>query len=115
MYALELEWVLHPPSPELSSHTLLLDWAALRRKNAVFTCLHNSVLQSENPLGHARIFHSKDGGLSWTTADTAIDSVNASSGVFSVACCGGVVMAVGGDYKDPAKANWSAVIPTIFA
>ena len=63
---------------------------------------------------HARVFHSRDGGRSWTAADTPVEGGNGSSGVFSVACSGGVVMAVGGDYKDPEKANRSAAYSTDF-
>lgn len=53
----------------------------------------------------ARVFHSADGGRSWTAADTPIAAGNASSGIFSVACGGFLVVAVGGDYKEPASAR----------
>jgi photosystem II stability/assembly factor-like uncharacterized protein len=49
----------------------------------------------------ARVFHSVDGGRSWVAVETPIASGNASSGVFSVACGGFLVVAVGGDYKEP--------------
>lgn len=53
----------------------------------------------------ARVFRSDDHGRSWTAADTPIASGNPSSGIFSVACSGFLVAAVGGDYKDPSSAK----------
>lgn len=53
----------------------------------------------------ARAFHSADRGRSWTATETAMASGNASSGIFSVACHGRNVVAVGGDYKEPASAT----------
>lgn len=53
----------------------------------------------------ARVFHSANGGRSWTAANTPIAAGNASSGIFSVACGGFLVVAVGGDYKEPANAK----------
>lgn len=53
----------------------------------------------------ARVFRSADHGRSWTAAETPIASGNASSGIFSVACGGFLVVAAGGDYKDPASAK----------
>jgi photosystem II stability/assembly factor-like uncharacterized protein len=48
----------------------------------------------------ARVFHSADGGRTWTVADTRLAAANASSGIFSLAFADvrdGV--AVGGDYR----------------
>jgi photosystem II stability/assembly factor-like uncharacterized protein len=54
----------------------------------------------------ARIFHSADSGLTWTVVDTPISSGNASSGIVSIACAGhSTLVAVGGDYKEPAGAD----------
>jgi photosystem II stability/assembly factor-like uncharacterized protein len=53
----------------------------------------------------ARVFHSADHGRSWATIETPIASGNASSGIFSVACGGFLVVAMGGDYKDPDSAK----------
>lgn len=63
---------------------------------------------------YARVFHSKDGGLSWMAADTPIESGTASSGVFSIACSGDSVMAVGGDYKDVEKSSKTAAYSNDF-
>jgi len=53
----------------------------------------------------ARIFRSKDDGLSWTVAETPLLNGNASSGIFGLACSGsGHIVAVGGDYKDTNRA-----------
>ena len=53
----------------------------------------------------ARVFHSADRGRTWTAVDTPIASGNPSSGIFSVACGGFLVVAVGGDYKESAAAK----------
>jgi photosystem II stability/assembly factor-like uncharacterized protein len=49
----------------------------------------------------ARLFHSGDGGYSWTVITTPIASGNASSGIFSVSAQWQALVAVGGDYQDP--------------
>ena len=51
----------------------------------------------------ARVFRSPDHGRSWTATETPIASGNPSSGIFSVGCGGFLVVAVGGDYKEPAR------------
>jgi photosystem II stability/assembly factor-like uncharacterized protein len=58
----------------------------------------------------ARIFHSSDNGRSWTVAETPMSSGNPSSGVFSIACAGPrTLVAVGGDYTQPSRADRSAI------
>jgi photosystem II stability/assembly factor-like uncharacterized protein len=57
----------------------------------------------------ARIFHSADRGRSWTATETPMASGNASSGIFSVACHAHSLVAVGGDYKEPASTTKVAV------
>jgi photosystem II stability/assembly factor-like uncharacterized protein len=57
----------------------------------------------------ARVFHSIDRGRSWTAVETPMASGNASSGIFSVACHGHSLMAVGGNYREPASANKVAI------
>ena len=57
----------------------------------------------------ARVFHSADHGRSWTVVETPMASGNASSGIFSIACHGHSLVAVGGDYKEPAKPNQAAI------
>ncbi len=55
--------------------------------------------------GHARIFHSEDGGQTWTSVDAGIGARTASSGVFSIAFLDGKRgVAVGGDYQLPNEA-----------
>lgn len=63
---------------------------------------------------YARVFHSKDGGLSWMAANTPIESGTASRGIFSLDCSGDLVIAVGGDYKDVEKSNKTAAYSTDF-
>ena len=57
----------------------------------------------------ARIFHSTDRGRSWTATEMPMASGIASSGIFSVACHGRSLVAVGGDYREPASANKVAI------
>jgi len=57
----------------------------------------------------ARVFHSTDRGRTWTVVETPIAASNASSGIFSLDCKGGNALnAVGGDYRDVARAFHSA-------
>lgn len=50
----------------------------------------------------ARIFHSADGGNSWTVSETPIGGGTDSRGIFSISCGGqDNLVAVGGDYKQP--------------
>lgn len=49
--------------------------------------------------GATRVFRSTDFGLTWNVAEVPMSSGNASSGIFSLACSGQNVVAVGGDYK----------------
>jgi photosystem II stability/assembly factor-like uncharacterized protein len=60
----------------------------------------------------ARVFHSADAGRSWSAVDTPVASGNAASGIFSIACHGSVVVAVGGDYKEPSAASHVAAYST---
>ncbi|MBZ5667785.1 MAG: hypothetical protein LAO30_24730 [Acidobacteriia bacterium] len=60
----------------------------------------------------ARVFHSADRRRSWTAAETPMASGNASSGIFSVACHGRSLVAVGGDYREPARTNKVAIYST---
>jgi hypothetical protein len=59
----------------------------------------------------ARVFHSKDGGLTWTVAATPIQNDSASAGIFSLAFSDdrhGV--AVGGDYTKAGDATHNVVV-----
>ena len=57
----------------------------------------------------ARVFHSADNARTWKAAKTPILSGNASSGIFSIACDGRTVVAVGGNYRDPTLTKSVAV------
>jgi photosystem II stability/assembly factor-like uncharacterized protein len=58
----------------------------------------------------ARIFHSADQGQSWTAVETPIASGNPSSGIFGIACeAADTLVAVGGDYREPARTNQVAI------
>jgi photosystem II stability/assembly factor-like uncharacterized protein len=49
----------------------------------------------------ARVFHSPDGGLTWTATRTPLVQGNTSSGIFALGLDGNRLIAVGGDYKEP--------------
>jgi len=52
----------------------------------------------------ARVFHSTGLGRTWAVSETPIDSGKPSAGIFSLALSGGnLIMAVGGDYKEPGR------------
>jgi photosystem II stability/assembly factor-like uncharacterized protein len=51
----------------------------------------------------ARVFHSPDSGRTWTVTETQITSGNASSGIFSLTKWRDALVAVGGDYAQPAR------------
>jgi len=48
----------------------------------------------------ARVFHSPDGGLTWTASRTPLVQGNPSSGIFSLSVDGERLIALGGDYKE---------------
>jgi photosystem II stability/assembly factor-like uncharacterized protein len=58
----------------------------------------------------ARVFASHDFGQTWTAVETPIVSGNASSGIFSLFCDENTIVAVGGDYQDPARAYKNAAV-----
>jgi photosystem II stability/assembly factor-like uncharacterized protein len=49
----------------------------------------------------ARVFHSKDLGITWTVSDTPISFGKPSQGIFSIVRAGDTVVVVGGDYENP--------------
>ena len=73
--------------------------------SAITICEDGNIYFGTGGGSAARIFRSADHGRSWTAVDTPIASGGASSGIFSVACGGFLVVAVGGDYKEPASAK----------
>ena len=53
-------------------------------------------------LGGGRVFHSEDGGQTWSVAKTPIRHDSASAGIFSLAFSDALHgVAVGGDYMKP--------------
>ena len=54
----------------------------------------------------ARVFHSEDGGLTWSVARTPLVQGNTTSGIFALSLKeNGVLIALGGDYKESAYAE----------
>jgi photosystem II stability/assembly factor-like uncharacterized protein len=78
-------------------------------ETAIALCDHDSIYFGTGGGRVARVFHSNDRGRSWTATETPIANGNASSGIFSVDCNGRSIVAVGGDYKEPAGAKRVAV------
>ncbi len=61
--------------------------------------------------GAARVFHSTDGGTTWTVTTTPIRNDGASAGIFSLAFSDGQHgVAVGGDYTKPADPSHNVAI-----
>jgi photosystem II stability/assembly factor-like uncharacterized protein len=89
--------------------TLSREGAFAASGTAITLCGHGDIYFGTGGGRVARVFRSNDRGRSWTVAETPIASGNASSGIFSVACNGRSVVAVGGDYKEPGVAKRVAV------
>jgi photosystem II stability/assembly factor-like uncharacterized protein len=66
---------------------------------ALAICFDGSMFFGTGGSARARIFRSKDQGRSWTAKETPMPA-SPSSGIFSIACNGSTVIALGGDYKD---------------
>jgi photosystem II stability/assembly factor-like uncharacterized protein len=88
--------------------------AALPREGA-FAASNSSLLlfgKSELYFGTggpaARVFHSADMGQTWTVSETPVLSGKVSQGIFSIVRAGDVVVAVGGDYSEPNRAERTA-------
>jgi photosystem II stability/assembly factor-like uncharacterized protein len=62
-------------------------------------------------LGGARVFHSEDGGQTWSAAKTPIRHDSASAGIFSLAFSDALHgIAVGGDYMKPEESSGNVAI-----
>jgi photosystem II stability/assembly factor-like uncharacterized protein len=62
-------------------------------------------------VGGARVFHSEDGGQTWSIAKTPIRHDSASAGIFSLAFSDALHgIAVGGDYMKPDESAGNVVI-----
>jgi photosystem II stability/assembly factor-like uncharacterized protein len=79
------------------------------------TCLiargqHEAWFATGGP-GGARVFHSQDGGASWTVAQTPVRNKAASAGIFSLAFSNSRHgIAVGGDYTKPAESEHNIAV-----
>jgi len=100
-------------------------WAEMARehmpealpKEGAFAASNSSLVVNEHDLyfatgggAVARVFHSPDLGKTWTVAETPVSSGKASAGLFSIACHGRHLVAVGGDFEDPARPSRSAAV-----
>ncbi len=57
----------------------------------------------------ARVFRTADQGHTWTVQETPIAAGTPSSGIFSIACYGDDLVAVGGDYQQPSQSKNTAI------
>jgi photosystem II stability/assembly factor-like uncharacterized protein len=79
----------------------------------VFTRGTREVWFGSGGLGGGRVFHSQDGGKSWSAAKTPIRHDSASSGIFSLAFSDALHgVAVGGDYMKPSESVGTTAITT---
>jgi hypothetical protein len=62
--------------------------------------------------GGARVFHSADGGRTWSVAATPVRNDSASAGIFSIAFDGRRGVAVGGDYRLPKDSTGNVAVST---
>jgi photosystem II stability/assembly factor-like uncharacterized protein len=91
--------------------------AALKDEGA-FAASNSSLVVSGEDIyfatggGAARVFHSADLGKTWKVFETPIAHGQASQGIFSIFLDGGKLLAVGGDYKEPTRAEQNAAIST---
>ena len=72
---------------------------------------HNEAWFATGGPGGARVFHSQNGGLSWTAASTPLRNDGAGAGIFSLAFSDsrhGV--AVGGDYTKPSESTGNIAV-----
>lgn len=97
---------LWTPLPTDNMPTALRDEGAFAASNSCLLLSRNEILFGTGGGSVARVFHSLDGGLTWTVAETPLANGNASSGIFSLAFASGArVIAVGGDYKNPKRSD----------
>jgi photosystem II stability/assembly factor-like uncharacterized protein len=100
-------------------------WAEMARehmpealaKEGAFAASNSSLIVNEHELyfatgggAHARVFHSPDLGKTWTVSETPVVSGKTSAGIFSLACHGRHLVAVGGDFEEPTRAFGSAAV-----
>ena len=100
-------------------------WAEMARehmpealaKEGAFAASNSSLIVNEHELyfatgggAHARVFHSPDLGKTWTVSETPVVSGKTSAGIFSLACHGRHLVAVGGDFEEPTRALRSAAV-----
>src|SRR5689334_5748509 len=79
----------------------------------VFTRGTREVWFGTGGLGGGRVFHSEDGGQTWSVAKTPIRHDSASAGIFSLAFSDSLHgIAVGGDFMKPAESVGTIAITT---
>jgi photosystem II stability/assembly factor-like uncharacterized protein len=91
---------------------------------ALVTCGPKDAWLGTGGAARSRVFHSADGGRTWSVADTPIQAGAAPAGIFSLACPDARhIIAVGGNYarpdashvtvasSDDAGASWAASAP----
>ncbi|MBI3475099.1 MAG: oxidoreductase [Acidobacteria bacterium] len=77
-------------------------------------CGHGDIVFGTGGGRVVRVIHSSDRSHSWKATETPLASNNPSSGIFSITCSGKSIVAVGGDYKEPASAKQGAIYSNDF-
>ncbi len=83
---------------------------AFAASGSALTLCEGGTIYFGTGVGAARIFRSRDRGRSWEAVTTPV-AAGPTSGIFSIACegRGSYLVAVGGDYKEPARAKQAAI------
>lgn len=94
--------------PRDSMPAALPDESAFAASNSCLAIYDKREIYFVTGHGAARVFHSPDLGRTWTVTDTPIIKGNPSWGAFSIARLGGMLVVVGGDFKDDADSKRTA-------
>src|SRR5580693_1952478 len=94
--------------PRDSMPAALPDEGAFAASNSCLAIFDKREIYFVTGGGAARVFHSPDLGRTWTVTDTPIMKGNPSWGAFSIARLGGMLVVVGGDFKDDADSKRTA-------
>jgi photosystem II stability/assembly factor-like uncharacterized protein len=114
----------HAPAGSLPP-SLVGEGAFAASGTALITCGPRDAWLGTGGASKSRVFHTSDGGQSWTVAETPIQAGTAAAGIFSLACRDNRhLVAVGGNYSKPdatkvtvarsddGGATWTATAPS---
>jgi photosystem II stability/assembly factor-like uncharacterized protein len=91
----------HAPGGSLPP-SLVGEGAFAASGTSLITCGARDAWFATGGASKSRVFHTSDGGQSWTVAETPIEAGTAAAGIFSLVCRGNrQLVAVGGNYSKP--------------